>query len=99
LDVDPSWEFLGYRYEELTHDGMIPRYWLMVAGTCATATMFWCVAFSLYSKKYPKPFSLVFHPADESTIGVVATYVMCVALITLGPLALTVGCILAFVTG
>ena len=99
LDVGPSWGFLGYRYEELHHDAVIPRYWLMVAVTAATATMVWCVALSLYSKKYPKPFSLVFHPSDESTIGVVATYVMCVALFTLGPLALTVGCILAFVTG
>jgi hypothetical protein len=99
LDVDPGWEFFGYRYEEPTPEKMIPHYWLMVAATCATATMFWCLAFSLYSKKYPKPFSLVFHPSDESTIRVVTTYVMCVALITLGPLALTLGCILAFVTG
>ena len=98
FDTDASPTFLGYRYEELTHDGVIPPYWLMVAAVAATVTLLWCVAFAQYSKKHPRPFSFIFHPADESTIEIVATYVMCVALITLGPLALTLGCILAFVT-
>ena len=54
MDIDPSWGFFGYRYEELTRDEKIPGYWLMVAGAAAAATMLWCVALSLYAKKYPQ---------------------------------------------
>jgi hypothetical protein len=95
LDVGTSWYFFDYQYVDPFRADRLPVYWLMVACTCATVTAFWCVLLSQFSRKRPATFSLIFHPADESTIAVVATYVMFIALFTLGPLALTLVAILA----
>jgi len=94
LDID-RWYFFDYEYVEPGRTVRLPYYWLTVACTCAAATALWCVLLSLFAKKRPAAFSLIFHPADESTIAVVATYVMVIALFTLGPVALTLVAILA----
>jgi len=94
LDID-RWYFFDYQYVEPGSTGRLSYYWLTVACTCATATALWCVLLSLFAKKRPAAFSLIFHPADESTIAVVATYVTVIALFTLGPVALALVAILA----
>ena len=88
LEVD-RWYFFDYRYVDIDQTDKISDYWLVVACSCAAATAVWCVFLSLYSRKRPATFSLIFHPADQSTISVIATYVMLIALFILGPVALT----------